>query len=251
MKNRNIPFFLILIISVFAVACNKEDGNVTSNTLRLIDKLSWDDGTFNQYTYDANGRCIRIDFKNAYTTYAYSNSTVTETSVPNSGTTTVFTNLLNPQGLVEKRTYTSGSYTYEILYEYDAKGFVLKRTFQSKLTSSTSAPTFSQIVQLNYDTDGDILSVKSTASSSTSANNYTTTFSIDKKNYTTFGSEFTGLKWQGRSSTHATTSYVRKPSNGAIETVNIVNTYDTKGYMIQRVYNSSVSWSFTETHTYK
>jgi hypothetical protein len=251
MKNLHIPLFLILIISVLTTACNKEEGGVTPNTMRLIDKVSVSDGTFSQYTYDANGRCIRVDGEAFYFTYAYSNSTVTETFVPNSGTSSVYTYLLNTQGLVEKRTYIIGSYTYESLYEYDAKGFRLKRTYQSKLTSSTSAPTVSLIIQWNHDTDGDILSIKSTAFSSPSANNYTTTYSVDKKNYATIGNEFAGLKWQGRYSTHATTNYIHKPNSGAIETVNIVNTYDAKGYIIQRVSNSSVSGSITYTYTYK
>ena len=249
MKNINIPFLLILVISFFTAACNKEEGSITSKTKRLIDKESSTNGFFFNYTYDANGQCVRIDAKDSYTTYVYGNSTVTETIVPNSSSRSVYTYSLNAQGLATKKTYISGSVIFEDLYEYDTKGFILKFIFQYRLTNSTNPPEIGITKLYERDTEGDLISIKSTSSTINLAND-SYTYAIDKKNYETVDNEYRGLKWRGKLSLHAISSETYKSYLGAITVRNRVNIYDAQGYILQTNY-SIANGASTYTYTYK
>jgi hypothetical protein len=241
---------MLIIISLFTMACNKEKGGVTPNTLRLIDKETVSNGNFYQYTYDANNRCVRVDFKTGYTTYVYSGSIVTETNTPNSGSPTIYTNTLNAQGLVEKRTNVDGSYTYITSYEYNTQGFVTKITDQSGLIGSPLTP--SRIRQYNRDADGDYISIVSVVPNSpSSSGNYTTTYVVDKRNYYTTSSEFIGLKWRGKYLVHSILSTITKTVNASDNNISNLITYDAKGYMTQQNVNSSLNGNLIYSYTYK
>lgn len=251
MKN-TYPFFILFsIVGFFTISCNKEKGSVEPNALRLVDKITISDGNFNTYTYDTNGKCIRIDGKNFYTTYAYGSNSVIETYKSSSASNpTIYTYILNVKGLAEKKIYTIGSYTYEYLYEYDTQGYLSKTIFQSRATNGVSAHTILETTQIYRDADGDLLSLNNMATSSSGLRSYSITYSIDKKNYNTTGIEFRGLQWQGKTAHHPIVSMFYKYSDGKTETRYFTNQYDDKGYIQKTDVTGTASGFSPTTYSY-
>lgn len=252
MKNKYQSLLLVLIIGFFMGSCNKEKGSVEPNILRLVDKMTISDGKFNTFTYDSKGRCIRIDGKNYYTTYAYGDNSVIETYQSSaSSNPTIYTYLLNAQGLAEKKMYTVGTYIYEYLYEYDTQGYLSKTIFQRRATNGVYAPFVLETTLIYRDAEGDLTSLKNTVFVS-GLNSYTIIYSIDKKNYNTTGIEFRGLKWQGKTAFHPILSMHYKYSDGRTEAWNYINQYDN-GY-IQKTDITPTTSGFspiTYSYTYK
>lgn len=198
MKFAQIPFLLMCVISLFTVvSCNEKDGDVTPKMLRKLDKATISDGTYRHYTYDAQGRCLRIDYKDRSTTFSYGTAGVVEitTFVDPTKSTPVLSYILNSKGLAATKRYTSGTSTYLTDYEYDANGRLIREV--NKYTTSTGVTYTSSTSISTYDSDGDLVLVESQSPSSASSS-YTVRYEIDKSQYNTINFEFTGLEWRGK-----------------------------------------------------
>ena len=248
----SISILLMLIISLFTMACNKEKGDVTPNVLRKVDKVTISDGTDNQFTYDAMGRRTRIDRKKdtSYVAYKYvGNNVIATTTYANpSKSAPEFTYTLNAKGLAATRTYISSSTTSFLdEYEYDKDGFLLKISTKYKSSTSSTFAAWSEQTY-TYDSDGNLLSLNSHSfiSSTSDSNNK---FEYDKSHYNTTSTDFTGLEFIGKSSPHSVSKITYTPPNSGIVQVT-TNTwkYDSKGYNISNV--SVVTGATTTTTTF-
>ena len=257
MKNSTIPFLLMLIISLFTVACNKEKGSVTPNVLRKVDKVTISDGTFRNYTYDAQGRCLRIDYKDRYVVLKYGNGTIDENityyTTPSSPMPTFYVHTLNNNGLVQTSHYILGSSAYYKEYTYNTNG----RLTNEKLVLTPGSNIISENIY-TYDIDGDLTTFEYRSVASPTSN-YIFRYTRDKTHYATTSNEFSGLEWYGKSSLHTASKAVIGRANGTPDaTINYPITYDAKGYVLSSINTFSITPSTgvvtilsTANYTYK
>ena len=253
-KFSKFSIVLMLLVSFFALSCSKEKGGVTPNVLRKVDKVTYSDGRFYQYTYDANGRCIRDLYKDYTETLVYNGNTVVGTTTNNlSGNVTDLTTYsLNAQGLVTSFTYSSSTDTYLYIDEYNTSGFRTKRTAKRKAITS-SVFTTDYEVTYTYDSDNDLIALDQKAIS-TSYSSVSYKYEYDKNHYNTISNEFAGFDWFGKGSPHVRTKDTYTSSTGSQTITNYTWTYDAKGYNIS---NSrvgplaGVTTTVTGTFTYK
>ncbi len=249
MKNiQKISFFIAFFGVLLVTACSKEKGGVTPNVLRKLDKIAYSDGTFFNYTYDANGRIARVDAKNYYEIFSYAGTAVTFAYVGINGNTTSFTGTytLNAQGLAANQLNTQGGTNYLYEYEYNAAGY-LKRYVAKNKPATGGVFTQSFEVLYTYDNGNNLLSFKS-VSSGGSVSKYD--YEYDKNRYNTTGKEFNGFDFLGRSSSDFSTKSTYTPSSGAATVTTYAGTFDKKGYLLNRV-STSGSMVITSTYTYK
>ena len=189
--------------------------------------------SFNKYSYDATGRCIRIDMGQSYITYSYRETTIIGTRGYTDPTKAkiVYTYILNTLGLASKCTYTIGTKNHILEYVHNSNRQVTKITHKSKLNTSSVYST-DDTNTYAYDADG---------------NNHTRTYQLtfvkvtfnyehDKTHLNTTGNEFKGLDWLGKSSKNvlsfwfAVTESFFPYSNSISERTNYNWTYDAQGY---------------------
>ena len=244
----SISIVLMLILSLFTMACNKEKGDVTPNVLRKVDKETNSDGTFEKFTYDANSRCTKYDSKGYTAIYSYNGNTVVETELPQSGTNGIVTTCtLNAQGFVASFTFTYSNVNYLYLDEYNAGGFRTKRTAKSKPISSSSFITDFELTR-TYDSDNDLITLENRGYS-TGNSSYSYKYEYDKNHYDTSSNEFSGFDWFGKNAPHVKIKETYTPSTGSPAVTNYAWFYDEKGYNTRRV--SSGASTITTDFTYK
>ena len=143
----------VLCCYFFVVSCNKTDTTpenfiVTDEKPMAsmaaaavvvpmkLDKETYS-SSFNKYSYDAAGRCIRIDMGQSYITYSYRGNTVIGTTGYTDPTKAkiVRTYTLNSLGLAATCTYTIGTKNHIIEYVYNSNRQVTKITHKSKLNT--------------------------------------------------------------------------------------------------------------------
>lgn len=259
----------IVFCYFFVVSCNKSDitpdktivtdekpmllmASTAALTPLKLDKETYN-GTFKRYTYDATGRCIRIDMNDSYNTYRYSGNTVIETTVYTDPTKAniVRTYTLNSIGLAATCTYTTGTKTHLLEYVYNSNRQVTKRTHKSKLNTSSVYSTDDTIIYA-YNADGN----NTTYTYKLSLVRVTDNYIYDKTRFNTRGNEFKGLDWLGKSSKNVlsfsfavTEVFYPTYSNSIAERINYNWTYDAQGYNKQ--YTTSGASSSIATFTYK
>jgi hypothetical protein len=250
MKNINQIFVFIAFLGVlFLTACNKEKGGVTPNVLKKLEKATYSDGNFENFTYDANGRITRLDTKDYYNIYSYNATTVTEAYVffnPNS-TVPTSTYTLNAQGLAVYETFTSSTYNYVYEYEYNANGSLTRYASKYKPASSTLF-TKSDEGLYTYNSDGDLLSIRFLNGSGIQTSK--TDFEYDKNHYNTTGREFNGYGVFGKSANHFITKQTNTPSTGAATITTFSAFFDAKGYITSRTRTTGTT-VITSSYTYK
>lgn len=243
-----INFFIAFLGLVFFTSCSKEKGDITPNVLRKLDKAVYSDGTFYNFTYDANGRLERIDRKDYSSTFSYTGAIVTEKEIYANPSTVgnTYISTLNAQGLVVTDNYTSGSINYIYEYEYNSAGYLTRYVGKQKTTSGGVFTKFTEGVY-TYDSDNDLLSFKSFNASGVVDYKYDNEY--DKKHYDTIGREFSRLELFGKSSVHFLTKRTTT-SGSTITNTTFTGTFDNKGYTIGRVQTLG-STVLTGAFTYK
>ena len=236
-KFSKFSIVLMLLVNLFTMSCTKKDeGSVTPTVpkdsvitplvVRKLDKVTVSDGSFTQYTYDTQGRCIRTDGRDTFTTFVYNSNTVVESDNYNNRVQSTKIYTLNSKGLAISSTYV-GSPLELTEYEYNSDDFLIRTTYKSKSGSS-----YSIAGEHNYtwDSDGDLLLETYRQTNSYSEGN-TRKKEIDKKHYnTTWNNEYTGQKWRGKSSVHCIISDAYKPNNATPITTKYTFIFDSKGY---------------------
>jgi hypothetical protein len=250
MKKIQQILIFIAFLGVFCLtSCNKEKGGVTPNVLKKLEKATYSDGNFENYTYDANGRITRLDRKDYYNTYSYNATTVTEAYVFFNPNTTVPTSIytLNTQGLAVYETFTSGTYNYVYEYEYNSNGYITRYVSKSKPTSSTVFTKDDEGL-FTYDSEGDLLSIRYLNGAGVQTSK--TSYEYDKDHYNTTGREFNGYGVFGKSANHFVVKQTKTPSTGAAIVTTFSAFFDAKGYMTSQTRTTGTT-VVTSSYTYK
>ena len=240
----------VLCCYFFVVSCNKTDTTpenfiVTDEKPMAsmaaaavvvpmkLDKETYS-SSFNKYSYDAAGRCIRIDMGQSYITYSYRGNTVIGTTGYTDPTKAkiVRTYTLNSLGLAATCTYTIGTKNHIIEYVYNSNRQVTKITHKSKLNTRSVYSTDDTNIYV-YNADGN----NHTRTYQLSLVKVTFNYVYDKTYLNTTGNEFKGLDWLGKGSKNVlsfwfavTESFYPSYSNSISERTNYNWIFDAQGY---------------------
>lgn len=266
MKMIKISYWLASLLILVTAACNKDEQAVTpaasvmgvSATIMeraaalKVDKEIEDGVTVRQYTYDANGRCIKVNFKDRYTIYSYGVNKVTATTVYNDRTKANLVQIfsINALGLATTCTYTYNNKNYLWEYIYNANKQLTQHTAKSKARNKTTYTT-DVTHKYTYNSNGDCTSYIYQLS----LTNVWYQYEYDKNRLNTLGNENKGLDWLGKGSVHipktfiTTTGFYYPDWNSKTEFTYYSWMYDAQGYAIKKV-KSGVTTGI-DTYTYK
>lgn len=266
MKIIKINYGVTLLLILTIMSCKKDEqvmnplpstidisANIVKNVVaQKVDKEIENGVTVKQYTYDTNGRCIRVNFTDRYTTYSYGANKVIATTIytDRNKANLVQTFTLNASGLASSCTYTSNNKAYLLEYIYNANKQLTQQTVKSRMLNKTVYST-DVTHKYTFNTSGDYTSYIYQLTFT----NVMYQYEYDKNRFNTLGNENKGLEWLGKGSVHIPKTFITITGfyypdwNSKTEFTYYAWTYNPQGYAIKRVKSGATTG--IDTYTYK
>lgn len=254
---KSTKYFVLLsglFITLCISSCKKDDdssSNGSNNKIKRVEKEIEDGVTIRTFSYDTNGRCIKIDYADRTIKYEYTNGKVVSTIDFNnpSQTDIVQTYLLNSSGLASSCTYQSNGKSYVVDYEYNTDNLLMKKTTKHNTATNSKYITDNTFIY-SYNSSGDCIKYVYQLEFT----NVIYQYEYDESRMNTLSNKHHGLEWLGELSVHipktyiVTTGFYAPEWNSKTDFTYYNWTYDSAGYAIRNIQTGASST--IKTYTY-
>lgn len=230
---------LIIMLSVYILACKKNDGNQPGLPLRV--KAETDASGSMIYSYNAAHQIVKAEFDNGFKKldYLYEPGKITNT-ITEAANSYIIRYALNEKGYISSQQFDGET---EIrYYEYNEKNFLL-RVYNDQIPAWEA--------KYYYDAATGLLdSIRGTTGNAWS-NTSVFLYYGDKNN--SLGDENFGRSFFGKSPAHPVKSVASRRPDGNQVKVSVTNftyTYDSKDRISSRSFTTSTGQSGSTTYTY-